>query len=98
MTLSLDIDNLTALYEEKKITPEAVIDEIYGRIHAKGVKPDWIALFAKDVAKDRARRAPRGPLFGIPFAVKDNIDVARRADDVRLPSVRVHSRTIRDGR
>ncbi len=76
MSLSLDIDNLTALYEEKKTTPEAVIDEIYVQIHAKGIKPDWIVLLDKEVAKDRARRAPRGPLYGIPFAVKDNIDVA----------------------
>ncbi|MFT3730990.1 MAG: allophanate hydrolase [Hyphomicrobium sp.] len=76
MILSLDIDNLAVLYEANKTTPEAVIDEIYARIHAKGVHPDWIALVDKEAAKDRARRAPRGPLYGIPFAVKDNIDVA----------------------
>ncbi|MET1045079.1 MAG: allophanate hydrolase, partial [Hyphomicrobium sp.] len=76
MTLSLDIGTLTALYQENKITPEAVIDEVFARIHAKGVQPDWIALVNKDRAKERARRAPHGPLYGIPFAVKDNIDVA----------------------
>ncbi|WP_409560086.1 allophanate hydrolase [Hyphomicrobium sp. MC8b] len=76
MTLSLDIGNLTALYEAKKITPEAVIDEIYARIQAKGVQPDWITLVDKEAAKDRARRITQGPLYGIPFAVKDNIDVA----------------------
>lgn len=76
MTLSLDIGNLTALYEAKKITPEAVIDEIYARIQAKGVRPDWITLVDKEAAKDRARRITQGPLYGIPFAVKDNIDVA----------------------
>jgi allophanate hydrolase len=76
VTLSLDLGNLAVLYEEKKITPEAVIDEVYARIEAKGVKPDWIALVDKEAAKERARRAPQGPLYGIPFAVKDNIDVA----------------------
>ncbi len=76
MTLSLDIGNLAALYEAKEITPEAVIDEVYARIHAKGVQPDWIALVDKEAAKERLRRAPHGPLYGIPFAVKDNIDVA----------------------
>lgn len=76
MTLSLDIGNLAALYEARKMTPEAVIDEVYARIQAKGVQPDWIALVDKEKAKDRARRAPQGPLYGIPFAVKDNIDVA----------------------
>jgi allophanate hydrolase len=76
VTLSLDIGNLTALYSDRKTTPEAVIDEIYARIRAKGVQPDWIALVDIDVAKARARQAPDGPLYGIPFAVKDNIDVA----------------------
>ena len=62
MTLSLDIGNLTTLYAEKKITPEEVIEDVYARIYAKGVQPDWIALVDKEVARDRAVRAPRGPL------------------------------------
>lgn len=76
MTLSLDIGNLVDLYESRKITPDAVIDEVYARIEATGVRPNWIALVDKEKAKERLRRAARGPLYGIPFAVKDNIDVA----------------------
>jgi allophanate hydrolase len=76
VTFSLDIANLATLYETHKITPEGVIDEVYSRIEARGVQPDWIALVDKEKAKDRARRAKQGPLYGIPFAVKDNIDVA----------------------
>ncbi|WP_290982931.1 allophanate hydrolase [Hyphomicrobium sp.] len=76
MTLSLDIGNLANLYEANKITPADVIDEVYARISAKGVTPDWITLVDKAAAKAQASEAPRGSLYGIPFAVKDNIDVA----------------------
>lgn len=76
MTLSLDIANLTALYERGKTTPEATVEEVFARIGDKGVAPDWIALRDKESVLDRVRRAPRGALYGIPFAVKDNIDVA----------------------
>ena len=34
----------------------------------------------------------RFPLWGLPFAVKDNIDVAGHADDGRLPGLRLHAR------
>ncbi|HET6390826.1 allophanate hydrolase [Hyphomicrobium sp.] len=76
MTLSLDIAHLSALYEQGKITPEAVIEEVFARIAGKGVAPDWIALRDKADVLESVRRASRGPLYGIPFAVKDNIDVA----------------------
>ncbi|WP_045836073.1 allophanate hydrolase [Hyphomicrobium sp. 99] len=75
MTLSLDIAHLTSLYEQGKTTPQAVIEEVFARIGKKGVAPDWIALRDKTDVLDSVRRAPRGPLYGIPFAVKDNIDV-----------------------
>ena len=41
--------------------------------------PDWITLSREEAAVARARKLAhrrRGPLYGIPFAVKDNIDVA----------------------
>jgi allophanate hydrolase len=76
VTLSLDIANLTALYQRGKTTPEATVEEVFARIGRKGVAPDWIALRDKESVLDSVRGAPRGPLYGIPFAVKDNIDVA----------------------
>jgi allophanate hydrolase len=76
MTLSLDIANLERLYAEGGATPEGIVREVYARIGARGVRPDWIALVEEDAAVAKARTAPRGPLYGIPFAVKDNIDVA----------------------
>jgi allophanate hydrolase len=76
MTLSLDIASLKAAYASAKLTPEKTITEVYARIRARGERPVWITLVDEAVARERGRNAPRGPLYGIPFAVKDNIDVA----------------------
>jgi allophanate hydrolase len=76
MTVSLDIANLARLYATGETTPEDIVGEVFARIERKGVAPDWITLVDKDRALARARAAPAGPLYGIPFAVKDNIDVA----------------------
>jgi allophanate hydrolase len=76
MTVSLDIANLERLYASGETTPEEIVREVYARIRAKGVRPDWITLVDEDAALTKARAAPRGSLYGIPFAVKDNIDVA----------------------
>lgn len=76
MTISLDIASLARSYGDGRVTPEAVMRDVYARIRRKGTAPDWITLVDEEVALARARSAPRGPLYGIPFAVKDNIDVA----------------------
>ena len=76
MTFSLEIASLERLYAEGEATPEEIVREVYARIGTKGVRPDWITLVEEDAAIAKARIAPRGPLYGIPFAVKDNIDVA----------------------
>lgn len=76
MMLSLDISTLQAGYADGSLTPEAVLDEVYARIAARGERPVWITLLPKDAALERLKAAPKGPLWGIPFAVKDNIDVA----------------------
>ncbi|MCR6632794.1 MAG: allophanate hydrolase [Magnetospirillum sp.] len=74
--LSLDIATLSAGYADGSLTPERVLDEVYARIAAKGERPVWITLLPKEAALARLKAAPRGRLWGIPFAVKDNIDVA----------------------
>jgi allophanate hydrolase len=76
MTVSLDIANLERLYAGGETTPEDIVREVYAHIGARGVRPDWITLVDEDAAVAKARAAPRGSLYGIPFAVKDNIDVA----------------------
>ena len=65
-----------------------------------GLRPIWISL--ADRADARCAGAKTVdlslPLAGVPFAVKDNIDVAGHADDGRVPGVRVSRRAHRDGR
>ena len=77
MTISLDITNLARRYEQGSVTPEAIVREIFANIRATGTSPDWISLVDEERALARARDIkPGGALYGIPFAVKDNIDVA----------------------
>lgn len=74
---SFDIAALKEGYASGALTPAAVIAEVYRRIAATGEKPVWISLVPMEQALAKVAAAPaKGPLYGIPFAVKDNIDVA----------------------
>ncbi len=82
MTRALGIQALQEAYGSGETTPEQVISEISARITAEGERPVWITLAAPErVAEQIARIARRRanhevmPLFGVPYAVKDNIDV-----------------------
>jgi len=83
MTQPLDIASLAGVYTSGTTTPAQVLDEIFDRIARDGERPVWISLAPRErVADQLARNKMRRdagealPLFGIPFAVKDNIDVA----------------------
>jgi allophanate hydrolase len=62
--------------------PTDVIADVYDRIEAGPLRPVWISLVPRETAMARATALERRsrkirplPLFGIPFAVKDNIDI-----------------------
>jgi allophanate hydrolase len=83
MTRPLDIATLAAAYAAGTTTPEQVLGDIFAQIARDGERPVWISLAPRErVADQLARNQGRRdagealPLFGIPFAVKDNIDVA----------------------
>ncbi|HEV2089153.1 MAG TPA: amidase family protein, partial [Cryptosporangiaceae bacterium] len=80
---TLQIEPLLALYRVG-LAPGEVVSVVYDRIAAGGDDHVWILLREREEvsaeASELARRWPdphdRPPLFGIPFAVKDNVDVA----------------------
>ena len=77
----LSVAEIEALYRSGKAKPADVIRATYKRI-ALAARPDaWISLRpeaeAIAMADALTKRAPADlPLYGVPFAVKDNIDVA----------------------
>ncbi len=81
MDISLDLESLQTAYDHA-LRPGEVVAAIYDRIAARGEDNVWITLVPKEQALARAAaleasgRGPQQPLWGIPFAVKDNIDVA----------------------
>ncbi len=76
--MNLNITSLLEGYRSGEMTPSAMLRSI-----APSLDQDpavWIHRFSGDTLDERAReleaRGPEGlPLYGIPFAVKDNIDV-----------------------
>ena len=75
---SLDLVRLRAAYADSSATPEVVMADVLGRIAAAGDDAVWISRVpdAALLAQARALPDPAAPLYGVPFAVKDNIDVA----------------------
>jgi allophanate hydrolase len=75
--VTLSIGTLVAGYRDGSKRPE---DELVGcveRIRAEGEQPVWISTFSREQVLAQLEAADEaGPLYGVPFAVKDNIDVA----------------------
>jgi allophanate hydrolase len=77
--LSLSIGSLQAHYRSGTLAPTDVIREVYRRIRAFQQNPIWINLVPEEeslAAAEALTEAAMVSLFGIPFAIKDNIDVA----------------------
>nr|MCU0767820.1 amidase family protein [Gammaproteobacteria bacterium] len=80
-TLSFDLAALRSAYLSGSLTPDAVVTEVLERIARSRDRNAWISVFPESrlraAAAELAKRDPRQlPLYGVPFAVKDNIDVA----------------------
>jgi allophanate hydrolase len=77
---SLLISELLAGYRTRQFSPVEIIEQLLSARAAQPDRREWIALLPPASLRARARelsaRAPDSlPLYGIPFAVKDNIDL-----------------------
>ena len=76
----LQIAALRTAYDKGELTPAQLVEEVLGRVAAYADPAVWISRVADVDVRSRAAAltadptAPRLPLYGIPFAVKDNID------------------------
>ncbi|MFT7058687.1 MAG: allophanate hydrolase [Pseudorhodobacter sp.] len=77
--IQMTIPALHAAYASG-VTAEHVVAQVFSRIAEVGDPAIFLAMPSEDVAKAEARALgafdPAKPLWGVPFAVKDNIDVA----------------------
>lgn len=71
------ITALAAAYRDGSKRPAEELVARVEAIQAEGEAPIWISTFSKEQVLAQLEAADSsGPLFGVPFAVKDNIDVA----------------------
>lgn len=83
LNLSLDFTRLRHAYAHQGLTPMALVEEVYRRIALRGEDHVWLHLEPRERVLSRAatlyQRYVAGedlPLYGLPYGVKDNIDVA----------------------
>ncbi len=90
--IRLDLGSLRQLYKSGAATPTDVVSEVYQRIAEQGDAATWISLVPREKSLARARKleqaplATARPLYGVPFAIKDNIDVAGMPTTAACPA------------
>ncbi|MDG4810931.1 allophanate hydrolase [Micromonospora sp. WMMD1120] len=75
------ISELRSAYRDGGLTPTDQVERVLDGLAGRDGGPVWISTVPADRLRERARSLTRHgdpalPLYGIPFAVKDNIDVA----------------------
>ncbi len=91
--LSLDLRRLRAAYRAGTVRPSAIVKEVLRRIDAAGEDAVWIsrrspeAIIADGDSLDRSQSEIQSlPLYGLPFAVKDSIDVKGMPTTLACPA------------
>ncbi|RKT45015.1 allophanate hydrolase [Thiocapsa rosea] len=90
--LNLSIRHLLAAYRERRLRPTTLVDQIRTRIAEHGADNIWIHVLSDaELAPYLARLSETDPetlpLYGIPFAIKDNIDLAGVPTTAALPEL-----------
>ena len=81
MNISLDIASLRQRYQSGELTPLALVDDLLARMTGEDSHHIWISRLDAEALRTYARNLEGKdiaslPLYGIPFAIKDNIDLA----------------------
>lgn len=80
LPLTLSVQDLQTRYREGSLTPLQVVDEVLKRIAASTDKAVWISRVTDEDLRNAAQALgsynPSQALWGVPFALKDNIDCA----------------------
>ena len=79
-TLRLDLTALRNAYDGGE-TPVSMLGRVCARLEETGLNPVWISRVPREAVLARAAEVMREgraalPLYGVPFAVKDNMDAA----------------------
>ena len=87
---SLDLTRLAAAYRAGTLRPRDVVGLVLERVARRGDDKVWLDLTPRGELESRAaaleQRDPAGlPLYGVPFAIKDNIDLAGRPTTAACP-------------
>ncbi|MGI4789280.1 MAG: allophanate hydrolase [Janthinobacterium lividum] len=88
--MRLDFTALQAAYRSGE-TPVSILSRVYSCIEEAPLNPVWISLVPRETALARAAEIMQAghanlPLYGIPFAVKDNMDVAGMETTAACPA------------
>jgi allophanate hydrolase len=86
----LDLVSLKTEYESGRLRPSQTVAGILSRIARRGDDKTWIHLIPRAELEARAAALDKAgakglPLYGIPFAIKDNIDFAGHPTTAACP-------------
>jgi len=86
----LDLARLRAGYHARTLRPTDVVEGVLDRIARRGDDKVWIHRVPRATLMDQARRLEAAspdslPLYGVPFAIKDNIDLAGQPTTAACP-------------